>query len=302
MNLVSIPLPICLGFLAGQLMWRGAAGFPQANNRGAVLASWGPSGPFVGRPGSTDAPRAATTTRLGIRPEDDVGVPTADSLLSTLRDLIAQAPKNGIGTPDHLERQILGACRKLEEIAPYRSPTRTPGLLDGFWHMLWTNYGPPGPSCGKLGPFVGDVYQDLRLTRPDDRAAAGVVALPPRRGEARNIFKLAFPPVAAELLLGEPAVVDDTTVAVTFRAVGARLAGRVPLGPDVEFEPGGEVRLWDHAYVDSTYRILYARDARSDNSGRDGDGDGGVTDPTRGFLYVMKRADGDRLACAANIF
>jgi hypothetical protein len=47
----------------------------------------------------------------------------------------------------------------------------------------------------------------------------------------------------------------------------------------IDFE-GREVRLWEHVYLDNEYRILYARRQEEKES--------------RGFLYVMKRADGER--------
>jgi hypothetical protein len=135
--------------------------------------------------------------------------------------------------------------------------------MNGFWKMRWTNFSPAAPSSGKLGPFVGEVYQDINL----------------QAGEFRNILKLDFPPIAGELF-ATPEIRNDSTVAITFVSVGNKLGGIIPFGPKIQFEPGKEVRLWEHAYLDEEYRILYAR--REEDEG------------TRGFLYVMKRADDDR--------
>jgi hypothetical protein len=128
--------------------------------------------------------------------------------------------------------------------------------------MLWTNFSPVAPSSGKLGPFVGDVYQDVNFS-----------------GKARNILRIDFPPIAGELV-ASPSVVNDSTMAITFESVGNKLAGVLPLGPKIQFEPNKEVRLWEHIYLDDKIRILYARRKEETAS--------------RGFLYVMQRADEER--------
>ena len=33
--------------------------------------------------------------------------------------------------------------------------------MNGFWKMIYTDFHPPALSSGKLGPFIGDVFQDL---------------------------------------------------------------------------------------------------------------------------------------------
>eukprot|EP01035_Chromulina_nebulosa_P020277 gene20277-26322_t len=56
--------------------------------------------------------------------------------------------------------------------------------MNGFWKLLYTDYNPPGPSSGKLGPFLGLVYQDLDSTK-------GVIT---------NILRIAFPPIVGALV------------------------------------------------------------------------------------------------------
>ncbi|KAG7356867.1 plastid lipid-associated PAP/fibrillin family protein [Nitzschia inconspicua] len=230
---------------------------------------------------------ASSSSRVTIHstPSADINIPKSEldrkRLLSSLTEWIAKAPKNGIDTPPDLATTIEEICQQLEEMTPNPSPTQIPSLLNGFWYMMWTNYSPAGPSSGKLGPFIGNVYQDLQL---DDYAIA------------RNIFRLDFPlPIMGELT-ATPSIRDDTTIAIAFVKVGTKLAGFLPFGPNIEFEQNKEIRLWDHIYVDDDYRILYAKNAASDaNSVSSSDGlSNSIKD--RGFLYVMKRADGDRFS------
>jgi PAP_fibrillin len=206
-----------------------------------------------------------------------------ERLLSTLNECLAKAPKNGIDTPLDVAIQIKTICESLEAITPNPTPTRNTELLNGFWYMLWTNYSPAGPSSGKLGPFVGDVYQELQL---EDDDATSI---------ARNIFRLDFPIPIMGALSAVPSIHDDTTVAIAFEKVGTKLAGSLPFGPNIEFEKNKEIRLWDHIYVDEEYRILYAKNA----SVKDEDQSASVTrsqSNSRGFLYVMRRADERRFS------
>lgn len=190
----------------------------------------------------------------------------AQEYLTELEGLIAQAPKNGIDTPADLESQILETCQQLESCNPTPKPVTNTDKMNGFWKMSWTNFAPAAPSCGKLGPLVGTVYQDILLGES---------------GVAKNILKIDLPPIAGELVAA-PSVVNDSTVAIAFESVGNKLAGILPLGPQIQFEKNKEIRLWEHVYLDDTYRIIYARRQEETDAS------------LRGFLYIMKRADEER--------
>lgn len=193
-----------------------------------------------------------------------------ERLLDSLNTWIEKAPKNGIDTPADIALKIHEICQQLEAMTPHPTPTRSTNLLNGFWRMLWTDYSPAGPSSGKLGPFVGDVYQDLDLQTDSI---------------ARNIFRLDSPiPIVGELT-ATPSIHDDKTVAIAFVKVGTKIAGFLPFGPNIKFEENKEIRLWDHCYVDENYRILYARNAVNEGN-----------EQSRGFLYVMRRADEDQFS------
>ena len=135
--------------------------------------------------------------------------------------------------------------------------------INGFWKMKWTNFAPAAPSSGKLGPLIGTVYQDIDLNN----------------GIAKNILKIDTPPLQG-CLLADAKIANENTIAISFKQVGNKLIGTVPVGPQIKFEEGSEVRLWEHIYLDDNYRILYARR---------------VTDiGTKGFLYIMIRAENER--------
>ena len=197
-------------------------------------------------------------------------------LLGDLYSLIDQAPKNGIDTPPSLDEKIQETCQQLQALSPNPRPCEeNVELLDGFWYMLWTNYAPAGPSSGKLGPFVGNVYQELRMLSTASDSSI-----------ARNIFRLGFPPIMGELQ-ASPRIHDERTVAIAFERVGTKVAGVLPLGPNINFEPGKEVRLWEHVYVDEKHRILYASNAADPTD---------PAEPNPKYLYVMKRADSDQFS------
>ena len=229
----------------------------------------------------------------------DAAASSRDIRLTQLQDLLAQAPKNGIDTPPELVQQIVDVCTQLEQVNPNPKPCQRPAsiesLLNGFWYLQWTNYGPPGPSSGKLGPFVGNVYQDLKLTAADNdndnnNNNNNTTAL-----FARNIFRVDLFNNRNLNIMGEllatPHIHDDTTVAITFVKVASKVAGWLPFGPQIEFEPNKEVRLWEHIYVDEQYRIFYARNANATASTAEND---------RGYLYVVERQDEERFS--TNIF
>jgi hypothetical protein len=56
--------------------------------------------------------------------------------------------------------------------------------MNGFWRMNYTDYSPSGPSSGQLGPFIGDVFQDLNSTE----------------GIIKNLLSIKFPPITGGLL------------------------------------------------------------------------------------------------------
>jgi len=191
--------------------------------------------------------------------------PSASELLEQLEARIQEAPKNGIDTPKELEEDIVAICESLEKLNPTKSPVQKTDMMNGFWKLRWTNLANSGPSNGKLGPILGDVYQDIDLTN----------------GAAQNIFRSEFPPLVG-VLKGSLAPADTnsaTTLAITFISVGTKLANFLPLGPQQTFDTV-QIRKWEHVYLDDDYRIFFAKNPD--------------TTASRGYVYVTKRAEEER--------
>jgi hypothetical protein len=191
-----------------------------------------------------------------------------DILFNKLRVDIQKAPKNGINTPQELELEIIRICEALRSANPTPNPALNNKMMNGFWKMLWTNFAPASPSTGKLGPFIGTVYQDIDL----------------EECLARNIVKIDIPPIAGELV-ADVKVANSNTIAISFKTVGSKLGGVLKVGPNIQFEAGQEVRSWEHLYLDRQYRIFFARRAEAND---------------KGYLYVMERADQDRFETNVN--
>lgn len=109
---------------------------------------------------------------------------------------INNAPKNGVNCPNDLKIEIADLVDQMERKNPTKNPACS-SLMKGSWKMMYTDFSPAAPSSGKLGPFIGDVYQDLTdgiLTKT--KLTKGV-----RRdeGSIRNILKIAFPPISGAL-------------------------------------------------------------------------------------------------------
>lgn len=56
--------------------------------------------------------------------------------------------------------------------------------MAGFWRLLYSDFDPPQPSSGKLGPFVGEVYQNLE----------------PGINQITNILRVPFPDIQGGLV------------------------------------------------------------------------------------------------------
>ena len=68
---------------------------------------------------------------------------------------------------------------------PFTSPINP----SGYWKLLYTDFDPPAESSGKVGPFVGDVYQALSKSSADKKF----------EGEIKNILQVSLPPVKGSI-------------------------------------------------------------------------------------------------------
>ena len=98
-----------------------------------------------------------------------------------LFDACSKCKENGVVASAELKAEISNLIAVLEASNPTRSPSRSK-LMSGFWKLLYTS-SPPSQNTGKIGPFVGDVYQDLT----------------PEVGIIKNICSVKFPPIGGAL-------------------------------------------------------------------------------------------------------
>ena len=106
-----------------------------------------------------------------------------DSTKAELFKRTAACEPNGLRATANQRIQITELVEALEKL----NPTSNPALsekMNGFWRMLYTDFTPAAASSGKLGPFVGDVFQDLDS----------------KEGIIKNILKIGFPPVSGALV------------------------------------------------------------------------------------------------------
>jgi hypothetical protein len=113
--------------------------------------------------------------------------------------------------------------------------------MKGKWKMLYTDFKPASTSSGKLGPFVGDVFQDLSQgVNSKNRMIRGER----QEGTIKNILKIPYPPIYGELA-AKQIVRDANTWQIEFLYVSNKIFG-LSL-PTVNFpqEDGKkEIRLW----------------------------------------------------------
>ncbi|CAM9748786.1 unnamed protein product [Ectocarpus sp. 4 AP-2014] len=119
------------------------------------------------------------------RPEHVVSIRLPSSRRGTAAEAALAVPEVALGLQDELRRLCAtksepGREARIEEVAkelnalnPTKDPARSP-LLAGRWRMLYSTV--PGPSSGRLGPFVGDVFQDIR---PDEKRIINILELGP---------------------------------------------------------------------------------------------------------------------------
>ena len=187
---------------------------------------------------------------------------------NTLYELVDRCQPNGINALASVRMEISSIVEELER----RNPTERPALsnrMNGFWRMHYTDFSPPATSSGKLGPLIGEVYQDLYPT--NQTSSSGVI---------KNILRITFPPIVGALVAKQRIVADDTW-SIEFQCLSNKIAGFIRL-PISTFPPGSQIRLWQIIYLDDDLRIMRAGrlPLRRDES----------------FIFIFRRlADSDRI-------
>eukprot|EP00904_Undaria_pinnatifida_P001355 jgi/Undpi1/1121/HiC_scaffold_10.g04583.m1 len=126
----------------------------------------------------------------------------------------------------------------------------------GKWQMLYSTV--PGPSSGRLGPFVGSVFQDIR----------------PAEGRIVNILELGPSWGVKGALEADVEVLDGNNWAIVFDVVRKTFAG-IQFEEKIFDREDTERRIWNMTYLDEGFRVLYGRQESMS--------------PEEGFIFVMER-------------
>lgn len=172
--------------------------------------------------------------------------------MAKLLDEISIVQPNGLIATQKQRQSITSLVEVLEQTNPTPKPARST-KMSGMWKLLYTDFSPAAPSSGKLGPFVGDVYQDLR----------------PAEGLIKNILKIKYPPIDG-CLSASQRVVSDSTWEIEFKSLYNTIFG-IPI-VNKPF-PTKEVREWRVTYLDSRLRIMRAKRPEA----------------TESFIFVLQR-------------
>ncbi|CAM9649833.1 unnamed protein product [Ectocarpus sp. 8 AP-2014] len=153
-------------------------------NNGGASAFLAPT-PTLIVPSSISSSCAVSDPVSNRRPEHVISIRLPSPRRGTAAEAALAVPEVASGLQDELRRLCAtksepGREARIEEVAkelnalnPTKDPARSP-LLAGRWRMLYSTV--PGPSSGRLGPFVGDVFQDIR---PDEKRIINILELGP---------------------------------------------------------------------------------------------------------------------------
>lgn len=145
---------------------------------------------------------------------------------------LARGTANGLEASAETKSEIITAAAQLEATTRWSRLARS-RLLDGRWQLLFTTT--QGNSAGKLGPFVGDVFQDIDTSRG---VYVNTVALPLVEGRLGATWDVTGP--------SEWTVIFQD---LAFSVFGAKVV-------DKDLAARG---IWRMTYVDDDFRILWAR-------------------------------------------
>lgn len=118
-----------------------------------------------------------------LRIQGPYSVSTLENLKSLLIENTDDCQPNGLNATPEQRQSIKKLAETLESFNPISNPALSPSM-NGFWRMLYTDFEPAAASSGKLGPFVGEVFQDLDMSQ----------------GKIKNILKIKFPPIEGALV------------------------------------------------------------------------------------------------------
>jgi PAP_fibrillin len=163
-----------------------------------------------------------------------VAISSVVQLKESLRVLTNKAKPNGINASKSLRMEITKVVEEIERKNPTRLPALSP-LVKGLWRMCYTDFEPAAASSGKLGPFIGDVFQDLTVVSISQNKV----------GEIKNILKIKFP-VIEGALVAKQSIRNANTWQIEFEEVRNSIFGfQLPVKTFPQETSKKEIRLWE---------------------------------------------------------
>lgn len=161
--------------------------------------------------------------------------PNLIQLKEQLRSL-TRGTKNGVEASATLRTEIAGLVTQLERTNKVKKLTSSP-LIGGNWKLLFTTN--DGSSAGKIGPFVGDVFQEVDL---DKRSYNNLVNLGPLTGRLTATWDN----------------LSDQLWKVKFQELDLIL-----FGLKLKTSPLSAEGTWRMTYLDEDLRILFAKGGKN---------------------------------------
>jgi len=186
---------------------------------------------------SKSSVKLSTTARLlfqGFIPSNDA---KKNAIRRTaIEDILSlsKGTSNGVRASDATRLKIEELVKCLEKLNPTKKITDSP-LLDGVWNLVYTTN--EGSSAGKVGPFIGEVTQDIRLS--ESYYANNV-----------NLFN----GVIQASLGASWDVLSSNLWKVKFLNIKFLIFGNTISAKSLE----GTTGVWRTTYLDESFRILYA--------------------------------------------
>jgi hypothetical protein len=149
---------------------------------------------------------------------------------------LSKGTSNGISASEQVRFKISTLVSELEASNPTPNLTSSE-KLDGSWKLIYTTNG--GSSAGKLGTFVGEVEQFIRIKGYD-------------REDYINYVRIGGGVVEGALTATWD-VLSKNKWQVNFESVKFKLFGITLANKDLS-----AVGIWRMTYLDENFRILYA--------------------------------------------
>lgn len=168
----------------------------------------------------------------------------------SLLEKVSKCGANGNKASDSQRTEIAELVQSLEKLSKTPQTAKSKLLECSSWKLAYTDFDPPAPSSGRLGPFTGAVYQYLD----------------PKGGQIKNLLKISLPGVAIYGgLVARASIVSKDTWKIDFDYVtnAADIFGFKLGGSRKYFDK--EIRLWKMTYLDDELRILRAKKEDSDD-------------------------------------